>query len=349
MQNTYESMQQRPFTSLATILTTFGTPKLLEFVGDKTDTQSIIGKFSRWMTRHPVGNQFRSITTQLVSQQINKGVSELENKILGEPDPSELNFTHAMSVVGSIRDNMSGLTRTKAIVKGIVANDASVASEALHRAWGNAKKQPYSPLYFSEIREAANIKFDKAPVINSLIDIVGEMAMDPDNWKNYMLQKAFTEEADYVVNVFEDELKRGIARTVSGNKDPLSELFDNKTGIFNNVSPEVRRIIIQRLYNSYSKDGSGGLRKEMIKIMQGRNVGFIEEAMRDTEAKQLKTIETLFKNILSGNFVSSSVDATFKARLQEQLNRVNQYKVLSGKDPKLSGVQKKFVEEFDDC
>lgn len=313
-QNLYQGMIQRPVSSLVTALTMVGIPIIIGAFSS-ADTTKRFGKFlhktgiqqaSSWLSSNALGNQVRAGLSMFALQGVT-ALTEKVDKALGTiPDnPEDLSFVSAISLIGDLNDNLYGATRNKSILLGLAKKDPNAMINAMSRAWGFSDEMYYSPT-FDDIRQGLNV--DLSPIGNSLFSVLGELIIDPQNYKELyqtIHENKVTNIGSDLANRELDYVAANVTLKGGEGKPGTTEVLFDETGIFNpgRTHREGRRSAIKLLFKEYLTNGHKGLRKELSRQMdtyaKGAN-GTLKGKIANMD-QQLKALEDYFKDILSGN------------------------------------------------
>lgn len=198
-ENLYSSIVQRPISSLATVLTMFGTPAALNSLSNlntsKVGVLNVIGKVSDALTNKAWGNYARASLNMMAVSGVQNIVAPIEEKIFEAPEDAEdVNFVTAFSLVGDLNDNLFGATARKATLIGLAKGDASAQTDALARAWGFSNTDTYYSPMFDDVRQA--LGWDLSPIGNSLFSTIGEILIDPQNLSEIAVEVQLTKTVD---------------------------------------------------------------------------------------------------------------------------------------------------------
>ena len=293
--NLYASMTTRPVTTVATTLTTIGSPMAFNML-------SSIGKPMHSFTHSAWGNYVRSAVTMYAVQGINALTTPLDEKITNvtPEEAQDINFVSAFSLWGDINDNLFGATARKAALIGLAKGDPKAQKEALARAWGYSDDIYYSPM-FSDVIEGT--KLAEIPVVSSVISVLGEILIDPRNAmeiKEQQIKNAnITALANGVSTVYDILKARDITakqipdndaymhnfqtlfyefeKTDTGYRpqtyqtvDPVSGMVQVhlRTTVFSQAmeNPATRRLWLTQLAQAWVEDGEIGVRTKLAEL-----------------------------------------------------------------------------------
>jgi len=182
-ENIYHSIQTRPISTVSALLVMGGVNRVARIGAARHGGAGT--SWSRFFTGTGVGNIVRSSTTMLAMRYMAQASSWVEEELGMNPDePSQVNFTNGIGIFGDINDNLFGATIRKSQMASILSgDDKQTFSSFFKSSWGDVGSDDrlFHSIMFADVREAAGID-TKVPIINSVIDVVGEMLVDPQNY-----------------------------------------------------------------------------------------------------------------------------------------------------------------------
>ena len=300
--NLLGSISARPLTSVATILTTWGVPKVLNRLSSnawslnkdgtiKRAMPGVIQKPASWLAHNAWGGFFRSGLTMGVTQLVNKGTTALEDMWRPPEDASDINFVTAFSVVGDLNDNLFGATNIKSALLGLAKGDPSAQTKALARAWGKSNEDIYYNPMFDDVREAFGL--DLGNLGNSVVGVIGEILVDPQNYAEVANRVYIEKDAEALSDISAKEFITLRATTL--------------------VDPQridVNNPLYKLMYNAVSlKDGSTTATRTLVKNI---NTGTYE--VYDSTKKYDSNYEILTVYQEKGNYVDTKTNKTLNIK-----------------------------------
>ena len=352
LQNLAQSSMNRPLTSVATALTMVGFPTALQLLSTAPGLIQSKNKFLKglgytsipfaWgadkLVNTAAGNYIRSGVSMYAVQGVQALTTKVEDKTAEllkiTPDEAEdVNFVSAFSLWGDINDNLFGATARKATLLGLAKGDPHAQTEALARAWGYSNDDTYYSPMFADVVEAIEERTGKefAPVVNSILGVIGEVIIDPQNWNEIQASsiKAKTSNelasrASKFIDLIEvlDFTKGGI------EKDNLSKFASNFSKllymyevddkgehnivkfmdngkevyartILGRLSKADLRIALRRLADAYLTKGEQGIREVLLELEMHKHSNKVKIVRNDHEPLS-KTVFDMFKIITNG-------------------------------------------------
>ena len=323
--NLVQSFMSRPLTSLATALTMGLFPVGLQSLASiRPKGLRFISKPAEFLTQSAAGNYLRSGISMYTVQGVQALTTKVEDKTaellnIAPDETDDVNFVSAFSLWGDINDNLFGATARKATLLGLAKNDPHAQTEALARAWGYSNDDTYYSPMFADVVEAFTEEHDikLAPVVNSLIGVLGEVLIDPQNWNEIQAGNIKAQTGTSLatttykfLRLIEviDFSKGGLKENTTVFKDLFNKLLykyesydDNgvkkyriaktinskgeevyvKT-VLGNLSEGARKTYLSRLANAYLYEGAEGVRKILLELemsAQYKNKHFYDETI----------------------------------------------------------------------
>ena len=267
MKNIQHSIIQRPVSFVGSLLA-MGGVQMMANIGASRNSS-----WSHFWTGTAIGNLARSGVSMASMQAVNKMTSWVEEQIYDAPvDPSETNFTNVIGIIGDLNDNWYGATLKKSQLMAL-SNNNITTSDVFLESWGfnpnNKDDKIFNAVTFSQVREELGIDFKEAPILNSLIDVVGETLVDPQNYleayESQIRGAAKTNASEFVnVNINRASevvrLKQAIELD-KGNDTPIKynpieqpwEYLVSHEGLFRGDAKNRKRIVNQ-LVDSYLRE-----------------------------------------------------------------------------------------------
>lgn len=354
-ENLYSSAIQRPITTVATVATKILLPAAFNRLAGVSDTNVLTALGLRWvgrqLTDNAIGNQIRAGVSMMALQGISSITSKLDDQVPWAPEsPEDINFVSAISLYGDFNDNVYGATRNKAILVGLASGDPNAMVDAMARSWGRSD-EIYKSVAFDDVREAAGI--DLLPAGNSLINTLGEILIDPQNYaevaQKLSIDRVATNASKLLNKVLDISANKALMAG-GGIKGTLEELVDT-SGLFFNMSSASRAKLLERLFTARIEGGKEQLQKELdsFVIQRGKGSYGAKRKYRTVLThvdEQIKTLVNTFDDILKGEFRFTGVADTDKAKL---ITDINTYKTIVNKINKkidLTDEEQKFRDKF---
>lgn len=328
-ENLYSSAIQRPITTVATVATKVLLPIAFNRLAGMKDTNVLTSLGLRWvgrqLTDNAIGNQIRAGVSMMALQGISSITSKLDDKVPWAPEaPEDINFVSAISLYGDFNDNLYGATRNKAILVGLASGDPNAMVDAMARSWGRSD-EIYKSVAFDDVREAAGI--DLLPAGNALINTLGEILIDPQNYAEVAQKLSIDRVATSASKLLNKVLDISASKALmagAGIKGTLEELVDTG-GLFFNISSANRAKLLERFFTTYIEGGKEQLQKELNSFVIQRGMGSYGARRKYRTVlthvhEQIKILEKTFDDILNGKFRFIGVNDTDKAKLTADIN-----------------------------
>jgi hypothetical protein len=316
--NLHQSVIARPISTAASLLTMFGV-QAVAHAGAKNNS-----KWAKFWTSTSIGNLGRQAVTMGAMQFVNKQSSWVEEQLKITPtNPNEVNFTNGIGIWGDINDNLFGATLRKSQMASLLDKESGVSfSELFEKSWGINKDgdEMFYSIMFSDVRQAAKIDL-KVPLLNSLIDIVGETLVDPQNYVEAYQTSIQTKAKDLSIDLYESNFKKAeivvrLKQAALLEKNPTDVIkFDPKIEMFEYlVGPEGvfrgegknRVRLLRQLVDAYTEKGEVGLRRTLTELLIIKNKGTIGtkyETLKDTDKINIALVSELFDDVfVKGNY-----------------------------------------------
>lgn len=354
-ENLYSSAIQRPITTAAMVATKILIPAMLNRLAGVKDTSMLTNLGLRWvgrqLTDNAIGNQIRAGVSMMALQGISSITSKLDDQLPWAPEsPEDINFVSAISLYGDFQDNVYGATRNKSILVGLASGDPNAMVETMARSWGRSD-DIYKSVAFDDVREAAGI--DLTPVGNSLVSVLGEILIDPQNYaevaQKLSLDRVVTSAA-YLLNKSCDISTNKALMAGEGIKGTLEELVDSNGVLFGLPSAQ-RAKLLERFFTSYIEQGKEGLQKDYNSFIMERGKGSYGPKQKyhtvlTHVGNQFDILVESFDNILKGTFKFLGASTDDKAKLVSNLKA---YETIVNKIEKkidLTEEEQKFRNKF---
>lgn len=370
------SVQARPISTTASLMTMFGVQMLARIGNKKSNGQLRQSKWSHFWTATGLGNIGRTAVTMGAMQFVNKQATWVEEQLGITPDdPGEVNFTNGIGIWGDVSDNLFGATMRKSQLAILTDGDASF-KELFEGSWGITTKKDdiFQSITFSDVRKGAGVNFETVPILNSAIDIIGETLVDPQNYVEAYEASITGKAKDTGVELIESSfrkasevvrLKQAAALELDPNNvikfDPVKEMEEflvGPEGVFRG-EPKHRIQLLRQLIDSYMKDGDKGLRRSLNDMMTMKNKG-VTGTKYQTETvntrQNIEAVSKMFDMIFKENNLRALryTDAAEVKLYQDRLNTLAQViedvrdsKVLTTDQDKIKAEANKLVKRLE--
>lgn len=331
--NLGQSIINRPLSTITAVTVQFGVPLLLNslsgaFASSTTrggrilnmpfKAISTLGPISQfisrpalWMSTNPLGQQGRAALSMFANQAIAPQVRQLDTMLIPNA-PEASDFVSAISLFGDIQDNVYGATRNKAILQGLITGNPEEMANAIGRAWGYSDEPAYA-IGASDLVESAMP--DAPNFVKSVLGVVGEIVLDPRNYKEVMQGIVRGEETRLLSEAGVEELNLLDARVgLNVREASVFRKLVGPDGMFGNAFK--REAMFKRAVDAYLTGGVKGLRKYMIEAASQTRRG-VSVSTIDVEA-QIKLTTDFLDNLIQGNTIQFASKQTRRLLLERK-------------------------------